>query len=119
MSGVRTTQRSIAAMAPAWVRRTVRQLCDGGLRCRMIYLETVDPAISNPELQQFTVDAWATPQRVLLAHPMDEFAQLTANRRPPSPSAGFPAPIGAKSCSMPPQYRVRPNDPGPTEAGLA
>ena len=45
---VRTTQRSIAAMASAWLRRNVRQVCDGGPRCRIMYLETVDSAISNP-----------------------------------------------------------------------
>jgi hypothetical protein len=29
---VGTTQRSIAAMASAWLRKKVRQLCDGGPR---------------------------------------------------------------------------------------
>ena len=47
---VGTTQRSIAAIASAWLRRNVRQFCDGGPRCRIIYLETVDSAISNPSL---------------------------------------------------------------------
>src|SRR5215813_228885 len=37
-------------MASAWLRRNVRQVCDGGPRCRIIYLETVDSAISNPSL---------------------------------------------------------------------
>jgi hypothetical protein len=45
-----TTQRSIAAMASAWLRRNVRQVCDGGPRRRIMYLETVDSAISNPSL---------------------------------------------------------------------
>ena len=31
---VGTTQRSIAAIASAWLRRNVRQFCDGGPRCR-------------------------------------------------------------------------------------
>ena len=35
------------------------------------------------ELQQFTMDARGAPQWVLLAHPPDEFAQLTANWGPP------------------------------------
>src|SRR5262249_14734655 len=47
---VGTTQRSIAAIASAWLRRNVRQVCDGGPRCRIMYLETVDSAISNPSL---------------------------------------------------------------------
>jgi hypothetical protein len=40
----------IAAMASAWLRRNVRQVCDGGPRRRIMYLETVDSAISNPSL---------------------------------------------------------------------
>jgi hypothetical protein len=36
----------------------------------------------EPELEQFTMDARGAPQWVLLAHPLDEFAQLTANSRP-------------------------------------
>jgi hypothetical protein len=47
---VGTTQRSIAAMAAAWLRRNVRHVCDGGPRRRIMYLETVDSAISNPSL---------------------------------------------------------------------
>ena len=47
---VGTTQRSIAATAAAWLRRNVRQVCDGGPRRRIMYLETVDSAISNPSL---------------------------------------------------------------------
>ena len=61
------------------------------------------------------MDARGKPQRVILAHPMNEFTQLTTDAGPPRPSAGFPAPIGAKACSMPPQYRVRLNDPGRPE----
>jgi hypothetical protein len=44
------TQCSIATIASAWLRKNVRQVCDGGLRCRIMYLETVDSAISNPSL---------------------------------------------------------------------
>src|SRR5262249_12565076 len=67
------------------------------------------------ELEKFTVDARGAPQWVLLAHPLDEFAQLTANSGPSWPTTRFPAPIGPKSCAMPPQDRVRLNDVGQTE----
>ena len=46
---------SIAAMASAWLRRNVRQVCDGGPRCRIMYLETVDSAVSNPS---FSSSPW-------------------------------------------------------------
>ena len=54
----------------------------------------------EPELQQFSVDPRGTPQRVVLAHPIDQFAQLTADRGPSCSNAGFPAPIGAESCAF-------------------
>ena len=38
-------------MASAWVRRTVRLVCDGGPWCRIMYLETVDLASLGLELQ--------------------------------------------------------------------
>jgi len=69
----------------------------------------------EPELEQFTMDARGAPQWVLLAHPLDEFAQLTANSGPPWPSARFPAPIRPKPGAMPAQDRVRLNDAGQTE----
>src|SRR5262245_26286948 len=47
---VGTRQRSIAAIASAWLRRNVRHVCDGGLRCLITYLETVDSATSKPAL---------------------------------------------------------------------
>jgi len=45
----------------------------------------------------------------------DEFAQLRFDFAPARLTARFPAPIGPKPCSMPPQDRVRLNDAGQTE----
>src|SRR5262249_26107892 len=84
---------------------------DGG---RMVAQEC-PPRDLKPELEQFTMDARGTPQWVLRAHPLDEFAQLTANSGPSRPPARFPAPIGPKPCAMPAQDRVRLNDAGQTE----
>ena len=47
---VGTRQRSTAAIASAWLRRNVRHVCDGGPRCLIMYLETVDSATSKPSL---------------------------------------------------------------------
>src|SRR6185437_5495314 len=41
----------------------------------------------EPELEPFTMNAWGAPQWVLLAHPLDEFAQLAANSGPAWPTA--------------------------------
>src|ERR1700757_3533080 len=37
----------------------------------------------KPELEQFAVDAWRTPKRILDAHPPDQRAQLCVDPRPP------------------------------------
>jgi hypothetical protein len=39
------------------------------------------------KLEQFAVDAWRAPQRVLDADPPDQGAQLPADLRPPASSA--------------------------------
>src|SRR6266849_5858125 len=73
----------------------------------------------EPELEQFTMNARGAPQRVLPAHPPDKIAQLRAHSGSPWPTARFPAPIGPKPCSMPPQNRVRLGRRATNRAGLA
>src|SRR5947209_19996121 len=102
-------------MASAWLRRNVRQVCDGGPPVPDHIFGDRRLGDLEPELEQFTMNARGAPQWVLLAHPLDEFAQLTANSGPPWPTARFPAPVSPKSASMPPQDRVRLNDAGQTE----
>src|SRR5260370_31233541 len=73
----------------------------------------------EPELEQFTMDARGAPQWILLAHPLDEVAQLTANSGPPWPPARFPVPIGPKPCSVPPAGSCQAERRGTNRAGLA
>src|SRR5260221_13755762 len=68
----------------------------------------------EPKLEQFTMDARGAPQLVLLAHPLNEFAQLTANSGPAWPAVTFPAPIGPKpsgSCNAQPRWQAGCNRP--------
>src|SRR5260370_16156692 len=44
----------------------------------------------KPELEQFAVNAWRTPKRILHAHPPDQYAQLRVDLRSPSPWARLP-----------------------------
>jgi hypothetical protein len=60
---------------------------------------------------QLAMDAGRAPQRVVVAHPANELAQFPVGSGPANPPARLPAPIGAKSCSMPAQDRLRPNNP--------
>src|SRR5262249_42312397 len=56
-----------------WLRRKVRQVCDGGPRCRVMYLDTVDPAISNPSLSR---SPW------MRGAPHNGFSVLMSSRNP-------------------------------------
>src|SRR5882724_7828589 len=69
----------------------------------------------EPELQQLTMNSWSAPQWVLLAHPPDEIAQLPLNSWPAWPTSRFPAPVGPKSRSLPPQDGGWLNNLGQTE----
>jgi len=41
----------------------------------------------EPKLQEFTMDAGSAPQRVLLAHSLDEFAQFLLDPRSSRPTS--------------------------------
>src|ERR1700716_4406592 len=65
---------------------------------------------SNPELEQFAVDARRTPKQILRAHLPDQRAQFRVDRRSPSASTRFPTPIAAKAGPMPTYQRFGPNN---------
>src|ERR1700730_8727047 len=64
----------------------------------------------KPELEQFAVNAWRAPKRVLDAHPPDQRAQLRVDLRSPSGRARLPTPVAAKAGPMPTQERLGPDD---------
>jgi hypothetical protein len=72
-------------MASAWLHRNVCQVCDGGPRCRIKYLETVDSAISKPSLSN-------SPEcvgqydliRKPVAGPSGGWLQVAAGSQPPA-----------------------------------
>src|ERR1700726_4365731 len=64
----------------------------------------------KPKLEQFPMDAWGSPKRILDAHAPDQHAQLDLDLWPPSPSAPLPTPITAKAGLMPTHEGVGPDD---------
>ena len=64
----------------------------------------------KPKLEQFAVDAWRTPKRILPAHSPDQDAQLRVDLRSSSQWARLPTPVAAKSSSVPTHERLRPDD---------
>ena len=62
----------------------------------------------EPELQQFSVDAWRTQERVRQRHGTHEIRKLRADPwSAHSPAAGLPSPESAKALPMPANYRLR------------
>src|ERR1700680_3175533 len=64
----------------------------------------------KPEFEQFAVDAWRTPKRILHPHPPDQRAQLRFNLRSSSLWARLPTPVAAKAGSVPTHERLGPDD---------
>ena len=58
------------------------------------------------------MDPRRAPQRIFLAHPLNEITQPTIDLRAPCPLSGFPAPEGFEAGAMPPQDRLRLNHMG-------
>src|ERR1700687_2826627 len=64
----------------------------------------------KPELEQFAVDAWRAPKRIIDAHPPDQRAQLRVDLRSPSQWAGLPTPVATKTGPVPTHERLGPDD---------
>ncbi len=71
---VGTTNRSMAAMSGAWLRKKVRHPWLGGDRRLTMYLATLDCATSNPSLSSSPWMRGAPPKRIFDAHPPDQRA---------------------------------------------
>src|SRR5450759_4290 len=96
------------------VRRLVPQKGAPFLTWRSVSLDHVfgDARLRDikPELEQFAVDTWHTPKRILHAHLPDQRAVVRLGLRPPSPRARLPTPVAAKAGPMPPHERLRLDD---------
>jgi hypothetical protein len=62
------------------------------------------------ELEQLTMDARRSPQRIVDAHPPDQRAQVRVDLRPASKRAGFPTPIPTEASPMPTDKGFGPDD---------
>jgi len=63
----RYCEKSNAIRSGAWFFKNVRHACDGGLRGRTMYFDTVACETVRPSFQQLAVDPWRTPQRIRAA----------------------------------------------------
>src|ERR1700738_2024080 len=107
---VGTTNKSMAAMSGAWLRRKVRHSWLGGPRRLTIYLATLDWGTSKPSLWRSPGIRGAPPRGMFDDHPPDQRAQVRLDLRPPSRRVRLPAPIMAKACPMPMHERLGAED---------
>src|SRR5436190_11393290 len=106
---VGTTNRSVAAMSGAWLRRKVRHRWDGGPH-RLTILRDAGLSDLKAELEQLAMDARGAPQRIVNTHPPDQCAQIRGDPRPASKGAGFPTPVPAKAGPMPTHQGLGPDN---------
>ena len=97
-------------MSGAWLCKKVRHPWLGGPRRFDHVLGYARLRNLKPELEQFAVDAWRAPKRILDAHPPDQRAQIRLDLRPPSLWARLPTPVAAKAGPMPTKERLGPDD---------
>jgi len=62
------------------------------------------------ELEQLTMNTRRTPKQVLNAHPPDQHPQICSDLRPTAYGVRFPAPIAAKTSTMPAHEGLWPDD---------
>jgi hypothetical protein len=102
---VGTTRKSIAPMPAAWLCRKAFHVCDRPRPLLAIVLGNRRLSDLNPEVQQFAMDPWCTPQPVRQAHLPDQLADLPWYPRPTATSARLPAPVQAEARPTPPDDR--------------
>src|SRR5258707_14782540 len=98
---VGTTNRSMAAMSGAWLRRKVRHPWDGGPHRFDHILRDAGLTDLEAELEQLAMNARRSPQGIFCAHPPDQRAQFRIDLRSASKRAGFPSPVPTEAGSMP------------------
>src|SRR3984957_2041521 len=100
----------MAAMSGAWLCKKIRHPWLGGDRRFDHVLGDARLRDLKPELEQFAVNAWRAPKRILHAHPPDQRAQLRVDLRSPSQWTRLPTPVGAKAGLVPTHECLGPDD---------
>jgi hypothetical protein len=96
----------------AWLWRKVRQVCEGGLRCRSMYFGHTGLADGDAQFEQLTTDVGRAPHRVVAAHLPDQITNFTGNRRSTwFAVARFPGPeqLGTFRCGTSPAPETDPS----------
>src|SRR5436190_23827691 len=103
-----TVKKSNAIRSLAWFFKNARHACDGGLRGRSIYLETVASDTARPS---FSSSPWilGAPERIGAADPPNQVSELRPDRGPTASALTLPRPVVPEPLPVPPHHRLRPH----------
>src|SRR5437899_4712015 len=104
---VGTVKKSNAIRSGAWFFKNVRHACDGGLRGRTMYFDTVACETVRPS---FSSSPWilGAPQGICAAHPPNQIAELGPNPGPTVSGPTLPRPVASESLPVPADHGLRP-----------
>src|SRR5438132_8253255 len=105
---VGTVKKSNAIRSLAWFFKNARHACDGGLRGRSTYFETVACDTVRPS---FSSSPWirGAPQRIGAAYPPNQVSDLRLDRGPTASASTLPRPVAPESPPVPPHQGLRPH----------
>src|SRR5207245_1421510 len=105
---VDTVKKSNAIRSGAWFFKNVRHACDGGLRGRTMYFDTVACETVRPS---FSSSPWilGAPQRIGAAHPPNQISELCADHGSTVSSPTLPCPVQPESPAVPPDHGLGPH----------
>src|SRR5216117_2136495 len=105
---VGTVKKSNAIRSLAWFFKNARHACDGGLRGRSIYLETVACDTARPS---FSSSPWilGAPQRIGAADPPNEISELRPDRGPTASASTLPRPVAPEPLPVPADHGLWPH----------
>src|SRR5881628_2311219 len=106
---VGTVKKSNAIRSLAWFFRNVRHTCDGGLRCRTIYFETVACETVRPSFNSSPWILGAPPERIGAPHPPNQIPQFRLNRGPTPSASTLPCPVAPEALTVPPHHGLGPH----------
>src|SRR5437867_2464962 len=103
---VGTVKKSNAIRSGAWFFKNVRHACDGGLRGRTMYFDTVACETVRPS---FNSSPWILGQRIRAAHLPYQIPQVPPNRGPTPSASTLPCPVEPEAPAVPPHHGLGPH----------
>src|SRR2546422_9178662 len=106
---VGTVKKSNAIRSGAWFFKNVRHACDGGLRGRTMYFDTVACETVRPSFNSSPWILGAPQQRIRAAHLPYQIPKVPPNRGPTPSASTLPCPVEPEAPAVPPHHGLGPH----------